>query len=100
MGEDLKSQEEKEDEEEWEYEEEEDEYDYEVSLPKVINWVDENGKSVRGVEMINYNNDKKKNKMKKEFIRGELQVCPICFQSWTSNGPHRIWYQPFSFFFI
>nr|GEW99733.1 zinc finger, RING/FYVE/PHD-type [Tanacetum cinerariifolium] len=78
-----------EDEEELEYEEEEDEeeYDYEVSLPKVINWVDENGKSVYGVEMINYNENK--NKMK-EFIRGELQVCPICSQSWTSNGSHRI----------
>ncbi|KAK9072798.1 hypothetical protein SSX86_009233 [Deinandra increscens subsp. villosa] len=26
----------------------------------------------------------------KEFIRGEIDVCSICFEAWTSGGDHRI----------
>nr|GEX02486.1 zinc finger, RING/FYVE/PHD-type [Tanacetum cinerariifolium] len=81
------------------YEEEaEDDFDYEVTLPRVSGWVGANGKSVRGVVVINHDKNINKNKKininmkmsKKDLIKDQQHICPICFDAWTSDGHHRI----------
>ncbi|PWA66361.1 zinc finger, RING/FYVE/PHD-type [Artemisia annua] len=67
------------------------------SVPKFSNrgWVGANGKSVRGVVVINHDKNKNINinmlKMsKKDLVKDQQHICPICFDAWTSDGHHRI----------
>ncbi|MDV3199453.1 MAG: hypothetical protein Q8874_02595 [Sweet potato little leaf phytoplasma] len=48
--------------------------------------------NMHGGKSVSQENDRNDGGQK-ELNRGEIDVCPICFEVWTSGGDHRIWYE-------